>query len=162
MQDAWRAYLELALGVTEASRRRAEKAARDIFHKGSHTAGQVQTVVEELLLTSRGNRAELAKLVRYEVDRALGAVGLATAEEVAGLTERIDGLERRLRESEAARLPEPTGSGPGRQVAKRSGTVAGRSSARATGTRSGRATRATGGTGRSAGAGGEDASESAG
>lgn len=102
MQDAWRAYLELALGLTEASRRRAEKVAKDLLDRGGATAGQVQSLVEELLETSRSNREELVKLVRYEVERAVGAVGLATADDVAELTARVRELERRLRESPAA------------------------------------------------------------
>jgi len=102
MQDAWRAYLELALGLTEASRRKAEQVARDLLKRTGATAGQLQSLVEELLSTSRANREELAKLVRYEVDRALGVVGLATAEEVAQLTTRIRRLERRLDELAAA------------------------------------------------------------
>jgi polyhydroxyalkanoate synthesis regulator phasin len=94
MQDAWRAYLELALGVTETSRRKAEKVARDLIGKGGATAAQVQDFVEDLVSASRTNREGLVKLVRYEVDRALGAVGLATADEVAELTDRVRKLER--------------------------------------------------------------------
>lgn len=99
MQDAMRAYLELALGLTEASRKRAEKVARDLLGRGEATAAQLQSVVDELMATSRTNREGLARLVRYEVDRALGVVGLATAEEVADLTTRVRTLERELREA---------------------------------------------------------------
>lgn len=99
MQDAMRAYLELALGLTEASRKRAEKVARDLLGRGEATAAQLQSVVDELMATSRTNREGLARLVRYEVDRALGVVGLATAEEVAELTTRVRTLERELRET---------------------------------------------------------------
>lgn len=108
MQDAWRAYLELALGLTEASRRKAEQVARDLLKKGGATASQMQSVVEELVSTSRANREELAKLVRYEVDRALGAVGLATAEDIAQLTSRVRQLERRLAEQPAVAVPPPS------------------------------------------------------
>ena len=101
MQDAWRAYLELAMGLSEASRRRAEKVARDLLGKGGATAAQLQSAAEDLLSTSRANRESLAKLVRYELDRALGAVGLATSEEVADLATRVRELERRLREKSA-------------------------------------------------------------
>lgn len=99
MQDAMRAYLELALGLTEASRKRAEKVARELLGRGEATAAQLQSVVDELMSTSRTNREGLARLVRYEVDRALGVVGLATAEEVADLTTRVRTLERELRET---------------------------------------------------------------
>ncbi|WP_328348361.1 phasin family protein [Micromonospora sp. NBC_00421] len=99
MQDAWRAYLELALGLTEAPRRRAQDAARRLAGTSGATAGQLQALAEELLATGAANREALTKLVRFEVDRALGAVGLATADEVAELTRRVHELERQLREA---------------------------------------------------------------
>jgi polyhydroxyalkanoate synthesis regulator phasin len=101
MQDAWRAYLELAFGLTEASRKKAKKAAKDLVGKGGATASQLQSFAEDLLSTSRANREGLARLVRYEVDRALGALGLATAEEVAELTNRIRDLETQVRAAAA-------------------------------------------------------------
>lgn len=102
MQDAWRAYLQLALGLTEASKKRAQKVAKKLVGTSGATAGQVQAFVEELASTSSANREALTKLIRFEVDRALGAVGLATAEEVADLTARVQELERDLQDARAA------------------------------------------------------------
>lgn len=99
MQDAWRAYLELALGLTEASKKKAKQVGKELVGKGGATATQVQSFVDELLTTSRSNREGIARLVRYEVDRALGAMGLATAEEVTDLSTRVQTLERQLREA---------------------------------------------------------------
>jgi polyhydroxyalkanoate synthesis regulator phasin len=108
MQDALRAYLELALGVTEASRKRATKAVEGLVGRGSEfvgkggaTAKQVQAMAGELVATSAANREALAKLVRFEVDRALATVGLATAEEVGVLTSRVRDLERLLDEAQS-------------------------------------------------------------
>lgn len=101
MQDAWRAYLELALGLTEASRKKATKVAKKVIGKGGATAEQLQALAEDLVKTSAANREAMTKLVRYELDRALGVVGLATAEEVADLTTRVRDLEQQLREAEA-------------------------------------------------------------
>jgi polyhydroxyalkanoate synthesis regulator phasin len=95
-QEAWRAYLELALGVTEASRKKAQKVAKRLAGRGGATAQQLQALADNLVSTSLANREALTKLVRFEVDRALGAVGLATAEEVADLQGRIRDLERQL------------------------------------------------------------------
>ncbi|MEV8509605.1 hypothetical protein AB0368_32915 [Actinoplanes sp. NPDC051475] len=97
MQDAWRAYLEMALGLTEAPRKRAQKVAGELLNKGGATAGQLQGLVEDLMSTGMANRQALTNLVRYEVDRALGLVGLATAEEVSDLTTRVRDLEKELR-----------------------------------------------------------------
>jgi polyhydroxyalkanoate synthesis regulator phasin len=101
MQDAWRAYLELALGLSEASRKKATKVAKQLLGKGGATAEQLQTVAEDLVRTSAANREAIAKLVRYELDRALGVVGLATSEEVTDLTARVRDLEQQLHEAQA-------------------------------------------------------------
>ena len=113
MQDAWRAYLELAMGLTEAPRKKAQDAVMRVVGQGGATAAQLQTLAEELVATGLANRESLTKLVRFEVDRALGAVGLATADEVAELTRRVHDLERQLREARGtlepgATRPEPS------------------------------------------------------
>ncbi len=102
-QDAWRAYLEMALGLTEASRKKATKAVKRALGKGGATAEQLQELAEELVKTSAANREAMTKLVRYELDRALGRVGLATAEEVSELTARVRQLEAELAEARTAR-----------------------------------------------------------
>ncbi|OKI84565.1 phasin family protein [Micromonospora sp. CB01531] len=113
MQDAWRAYLELAMGLTEAPRKKAQDAVRRAVGQGGATAAQLQALAEELVSTGLANREALTKLIRFEVDRALGAVGLATADEVAELTRRVHELERQLREARTAPIPaEPTAAAP--------------------------------------------------
>lgn len=109
-QDAWRAYLEMALGLTEASRKKATKAVKRALGKGGATAEQLQEMADELLKTSAANREAMTKLVRYELDRALGRVGLATAEEVSELTARVRQLEAELAQTQAAR--DATGPAP--------------------------------------------------
>jgi polyhydroxyalkanoate synthesis regulator phasin len=101
-QEAWRAYVEMALGFTDASRKKATKAVKRLLGKGGATAEQLQGLAEDLLQTSAANRDALTKLVRFELDRALGKVGLATADEVADLTARVQELEGQLREARAA------------------------------------------------------------
>ncbi|WBB99301.1 MULTISPECIES: hypothetical protein [unclassified Solwaraspora] len=99
MRDAWRAYLELALGLTEASRKKAEQTARSLVGKGGATAAQLQAVAEDLLSAGTANRESLTRLVRVEVDRALGVVGLVKAEEVVALRDRIDRLEAEMEQA---------------------------------------------------------------
>ncbi|MFC8848684.1 MULTISPECIES: phasin family protein [unclassified Micromonospora] len=120
MQDAWRAYLGLAMGLTEAPRKKAQDVVRRVVGSGEATATQLQALAEELVSTGAANREALTKLVRFEVDRALGAVGLATADEVAELTRRVHGLERQLREARAGLAePAPQPSGPPAPAAKK-------------------------------------------
>jgi polyhydroxyalkanoate synthesis regulator phasin len=113
MQDAWRAYLEMALGLTEAPRKKAQKVAGDLVNRGGATAAQVQGLVEDLMSTGMANREALTNIVRYEVDRALGVVGLAGADEVAELRTRVKDLERRLREAQAGTAEASTVTGAG-------------------------------------------------
>src|SRR5690349_15279855 len=101
MQDAWRAYLEMALGLTEAPRKRAQQVAGELVNRGGATAAQVQGLVEDLMSTGLANREALTYIVRFEVDRALGLVGLATADEVSDLNSRVRDLERQLRLAQA-------------------------------------------------------------
>ncbi|RAO13418.1 phasin family protein [Micromonospora noduli] len=112
MQDAWRAYLELAMGLAEAPRKKAQDVARRLVGSGGATAAQLQALGEELVTTGAANREALTKLVRFEVDRALGAVGLATADEVAELTRRVHDLERQLREARSAESADAPTAGP--------------------------------------------------
>src|SRR4051794_10250667 len=105
MPDAWRAYLEMALGLTEIPRKRAQKAVGDLVSRGGATAAQLQGLVEDLLSAGMANREALTNIVRYEVDKALGAVGLATAEEGDELTARVRDLEKELQAAQAKAVP---------------------------------------------------------
>jgi polyhydroxyalkanoate synthesis regulator phasin len=112
MQEALRTYLELATGITDASRKKVKKAVKDAVGKGGATAEQIRALTSDLVATNAANRDALAKLVRFEVDRALGVVGLATAEEVAELTARVHELEHQLRAAEQ-KTDATADSGPG-------------------------------------------------
>jgi polyhydroxyalkanoate synthesis regulator phasin len=103
--------------VTEASKKKAQKAAKRLAGRGGATAVQLQAMAEDLVTTSVANREALTKLVRYEVDRALGVVGLATAEEVGELTKRVHDLERQLQEAEAKAVAAMLASGTAGTVA---------------------------------------------
>ncbi|NUT18509.1 MAG: hypothetical protein HOV77_04940 [Hamadaea sp.] len=96
MADAWRSYLEMAYGLTKTSRKKAEKAVREIVGKGNAKAGEFQTMAEDLLASADANRSALTKLVQAELDKALGRVGLVKAEEVTELRQRVDELEAKL------------------------------------------------------------------
>ena len=100
MRKAARTYLELALGVTDTSSKKVKKAVEDAVGKGGATADQITALTSDLMAARSANRDAISKLVRFEVDRALGVVGLATADEVNELTARVRDLERQLREAE--------------------------------------------------------------
>jgi polyhydroxyalkanoate synthesis regulator phasin len=101
MLDAVKNYLNLASGVTEVTRQRAIAAAKALAETGEATAEQVSNIADELLVSSRNNRDAMLALVRYEVDRALNRVGLATADEVASLQRRVTSLEGAITQAES-------------------------------------------------------------
>ena len=99
---AWKTYLELAAGLGETSRKKVRKVVREMVGKGNATAEQLKAITSEVLAAREANREALGKLVRVEVDRALGKIGLATMTEVEELTARVHDLEKQLREARAA------------------------------------------------------------
>jgi polyhydroxyalkanoate synthesis regulator phasin len=101
MQEALRTYMELAMGLTDVSRKRVKKVVKEAVGRGGATAEQVKALTSELRAANSANRETLAKIVRFEVDRALGVVGLATADEVGELTARVRELEKQLRAAES-------------------------------------------------------------
>jgi polyhydroxyalkanoate synthesis regulator phasin len=119
VRDSVKGYLALATGLTEVTRQRAVAAARSLAASGEATAEQVQGLAEDLLATSRGNRDALTNLVKLEIDRAIGRLGLASAEEVADLTARLQRVEARLREQARPGSSAPAKATPPRAPATR-------------------------------------------
>ena len=107
MNDAVKGYLALASGLTEVTKQRAVSAAKALVAQGGAAAGQVTALADDLVAQSKSNREAVTALVRFEVDKALGRVGLASAEEVTELNARVRSLEAELRRA--------AGSGRGRQ-----------------------------------------------
>jgi polyhydroxyalkanoate synthesis regulator phasin len=122
MLDAVKNYLNLASGVTEVTRQRAVAAARALASSGEATAEQVQNLADDLLVSSRNNRDAMLALVRYEVDRALNRLGLATADEMASLQRRVTSLEGALTTSGTEGAAKTTG--PSRASATKSAAKA--------------------------------------
>lgn len=126
MRDALKSYLALASGLTEISKQRAVTAAKALVAQGEATAEQVSSLAEDLVSQSRSNREAVATLVRFELDRALGRVGLASGDEVATLQQRVRELEQQVRALGGA-------SGQGATPAKKSaGTPAKKTAAKTT------------------------------
>jgi len=99
VNEALKGYLALATGLTEVTRQRATSAAKALVAQGEAAAGSVTSIADDLVAQSKSNREAVTALVKFEVDKALGRVGLATAEEVKELTSRIRHLEKELREA---------------------------------------------------------------
>jgi hypothetical protein len=73
------------------------KAARNATTQEVARRKKAKENADDLVAQSRSNREAVTALVRYEVDKALGRVGLASAEEVTELNARVRSLEAELR-----------------------------------------------------------------
>jgi polyhydroxyalkanoate synthesis regulator phasin len=102
VRDALKSYLALASGLTEVTRQRAMGAAKALVSQGEATAEQVGTLAEDLVAQSKSNREAVTALVKYEVDRTLGRLGLAANDEVTELTKRVRALEAQVRDLSSA------------------------------------------------------------
>ncbi|HZD97971.1 MAG TPA: hypothetical protein VE132_07390 [Micromonosporaceae bacterium] len=101
--DAWHAYVELALGLTDTSRKKAMKIVQQVAGKGGATAEQLQDLVNQ----GMANREAMTRMIRVELDRALARVGLATMDEVDELSRRVRELETELRVAKTAAPANP-------------------------------------------------------
>jgi hypothetical protein len=132
--DGLRGYLELANGLTDVTRDRARAAARSLVAQGEASVGavlpaplkaQVGSLTEDLIATSKANRALLIGLVGTEVERATARLGLAMAGELDSakrlgqrLEQRVADLERQVREALAGPAPIASPAAPGTAARK--------------------------------------------
>jgi polyhydroxyalkanoate synthesis regulator phasin len=108
VMDALRGYVQLANGLTEVTKQRAQQAAKALLQQtgaDALTSGvttKVSDLAEEIVATSKSNRQLLQAIVANEVEGAVARLGFVRSEEVAALTRRVDGLERELAEANDA------------------------------------------------------------
>ncbi|MFJ4986222.1 histone [Streptomyces sp. NPDC088732] len=118
MRDALRTCLQIAGGLTEATRRRAVGAARELLDQagidveevqrsiGRRIPAEVQTLADELMRAGRANRDLLVGLIREEIDKAMTRVS-RLADDVTRVGVVLEALERRIRNLEGDARPEP-------------------------------------------------------
>jgi polyhydroxyalkanoate synthesis regulator phasin len=74
---------------TEMRRSQAKRIAQELVSQGQIARDQVASTVDELVEMSRRRTDELSRIVRHEVQRQLGALGLATKEDLERVERRI-------------------------------------------------------------------------
>ncbi len=112
--DALKGYMQLASGLTDVTKDRATAAVKglaaqrpDLIDTAAATAAsatssamslavQLQAAAEELVVTSKDNRALLVGLIRTEVERVVAALGFAKEAEVEAVRHKVDRLEGSL------------------------------------------------------------------
>ena len=87
----WKRLLETGMEFTEMRRSRARQIAADLAAQGQLARDQVSATVDELIDASRERSEKFRGAVRTEVQRQLGALGLATKADIAALERRLAG-----------------------------------------------------------------------
>jgi polyhydroxyalkanoate synthesis regulator phasin len=90
----WNRLLEAGSQFTEMRRSQARALAADLVAQGHLARDQMASAVEELLEQSRQRREDLRKVIQKEVQRQLGALGLATKADLAALERRLTKASR--------------------------------------------------------------------
>jgi polyhydroxyalkanoate synthesis regulator phasin len=116
--EGLRGYLQLANGLTDVTRERALATAKILLAQGEAAMesamvptvmpDNVRALTDDLIATSKANRDLMLNLVRSEVERSVGRLGLVSAAELESaqrrakrLEERVNALETELREASA-------------------------------------------------------------
>jgi polyhydroxyalkanoate synthesis regulator phasin len=104
VMDALRGYVQLANGLTEVTRQRAQQAAKALLQQSGAESltTRVSDLADEIVATSKSNRQLLQAIVANEVEGAVARLGFARVEEVAALSRRIQKLEREVAEAHAS------------------------------------------------------------
>jgi polyhydroxyalkanoate synthesis regulator phasin len=90
----WKRVLETGIQFTELRRSQAHRLASDLVAQGQLARDQLGAAVDELIEMSRSRSEELRKVVSAEVQRQLGALGLATQNDLAALERRLTGATK--------------------------------------------------------------------
>ncbi|TDW13966.1 phasin family protein [Kribbella kalugense] len=104
VMDAVRGYVQLANGLTEVTKQRAQAAAKALLQQtgADVLTTKVSDLADEIVATSKSNRQLLQAIVANEVEGAVARLGFVRAEEVAALTRRVKALETELEEAHDA------------------------------------------------------------
>jgi polyhydroxyalkanoate synthesis regulator phasin len=102
--DALRGYVQLANGLTEVTKQKAQAAAKALLQQTGADAltTRASDLADEIVATSKSNRQLLQAIVSNEVEGAVARLGFVRSEEVAALTRRVKALETELAEAHAA------------------------------------------------------------
>ena len=104
VMDAVRGYVQLASGLTEVTKQKAQAAAKALLQQTGADAltTRASDLADEIVATSKSNRQLLQAIVANEVEGAVARLGFVRSEEVAALTRRVKALETELAEAHAA------------------------------------------------------------
>jgi polyhydroxyalkanoate synthesis regulator phasin len=85
----WKRALSTGMEFTEMRRSQARSLVSDLVAQGHLARDQMSAAVDEVLELSRRRSDDLRKVVQHEVQRQLGALGLATKADLKALEGRV-------------------------------------------------------------------------
>ena len=100
--------MQMASGLVEVPRQRAEKLAKDLAKSGSLGVGQVSGFAEEIVKRSRENAEMVRALVTSEIKRQVKGLGLATKDDLERVTRRLDRVEKAAKPAAKKKAPAKT------------------------------------------------------
>ena len=103
----WKRAMETGMQVTELRRSQARAIANDLVAQGQIARDQVASAVDDLLDMSRKRSDDLRNVVRDEVQRQLGSLGLATKRDLAALERRLQKAAREAKKKNAPPKKKP-------------------------------------------------------
>ena len=98
----WKRFLEVGMQFTEMRRSQAQQIARDLAEQGQLARDQMSNAVDEIVAMSRRRSEELGDVVRKEVQRQLGSLGLATKADLAKLERKINATAKTAKKANKA------------------------------------------------------------
>jgi polyhydroxyalkanoate synthesis regulator phasin len=85
----WKQLLETGMNFTELGRAQARQIVSDLVSQGQVAQDKASAAVEEVLEMSRRRREDLRSLIQTEIQRQVGALGIATRDDLARLEKRL-------------------------------------------------------------------------
>ena len=85
----WKRALETGLEFTELRRSQARQIASELVAQGQLARDQLSATVDEIVELSRRRSEAFRSVVRKEVQRQLGALGLATKADLVALERKL-------------------------------------------------------------------------
>ena len=96
-QPDWKRVLETGAEFTELRRSQAREVVADLVAQGQLARDQMGAAVDEVIEISRRRSENLRRIVQSEVQRQLGALGLATKADLRALERRLTRTARDTR-----------------------------------------------------------------
>jgi len=99
----WKRALEAGMQFTELRRSQARSIVGELVSQGHLARDQMGAAVDEVVEMSRRRSDDLRKVVQNEVQRQLGALGLATRADLAALERRLTRANRESKKTGPAK-----------------------------------------------------------